>query len=60
MINHFYLSNSDRVNVSQNENVATAFERIAMKIGFFRGIRLDGNVVCTQTGLNSLVVLIKN
>lgn len=56
----FFFPNSGHVSASQSENDAIVFERIAMKIGFSPGTRPDGNVVCTQTGLNSLVVLIKS
>lgn len=40
------------MNVSENVNVAIAFERIVMRIGYFLDIQLDGSVVCMQTGQN--------
>lgn len=40
------------MNVSENENVAIALERIAMRIGCFHDTRLDGSVAFMQTGLN--------
>lgn len=48
----FFFINSVHVNVNESENDAIAFERIEMKIGYFRDTPLVGNVDFTQTGLN--------
>lgn len=40
------------MNVNENENVAIAFERIAMKIGYFHDIQPVGSVAFMLIGLN--------
>lgn len=48
-VEHLY---SDHANANGSENDATVFERIVMKIGCFRDIRLVGNVAFMQIGPN--------